>query len=226
MMAEQGNSAPQVFRPRSNTLVRTSILCAVLFIAAGGGVTWGIWWSPYMGRQRVPINQQVPFSHKHHYAGLGIDCRYCHVTVETSSFAGLPPTETCMTCHSQVWTKAPVLEPVRQSWATGRPLHWNRVDNLPAFVFFNHGIHVQKGVGCSTCHGPVQDMPVVWKAHGMWMKWCMQCHSDPAPNLRPQADIFNMNWKPGPNQRRKGETLIKDYHINTQTLRDCSICHR
>lgn len=225
-MAELGNTAPQVFRPRSNSLVRTGIVGVVLFVAAAGGVSWGIWWSPYMGRQQLPINQDVPFSHKHHCQGLGIDCRYCHVSVETSSFAGIPPTETCMTCHSQVWTQAPVLRPVRESWVTHRPLHWNRVYNLPDFVFFNHSIHVRKGVGCSTCHGPVQKMPVLWKAHGMWMKWCMDCHTDPAPHLRRQSEIFDMNWTPGPNQRQQGEKLVKAYHINTQMLRDCSICHR
>lgn len=220
------NSLPQVFRPRSNSLVRTSIAGIFFFMTAAGGITWGVWWSPYMDRRGIPITQAVPFSHKHHYAELGIDCRYCHVSVETSSFAGLPPTETCMTCHSQIWTKAPVLRPVRESWATGQPLHWNRVHNLPAFVFFNHGIHVQKGVGCSTCHGPVDQMPMTWKAHSMWMKWCMDCHTDPTPNLRPASKIFDMNWKPGPNQHEQGEQLLKEYHINTARLRDCNICHR
>ncbi len=206
--------------------MRTSIAAVVGFLAVGGGITWAVWWSPYMGRQHIPITQAVPFSHKHHVGGLGLDCRYCHVSVETSSFAGMPPTETCMTCHSQVWKDAPVLEPVRESWARQRPLHWNRVYNLPAFVFFNHGIHVQKGVGCSTCHGRVQDMPLTWKHEGMWMKWCMNCHTDPAPYLRPQSKVFDMNWEPGPNQRQKGEQLIKQYHIHTKTMRDCDTCHR
>lgn len=131
-----------------------------------------------------------------------------------------------MTCHSQVWTQAPLLRPVRESWATQRPLHWNRVYNLPDFVFFDHSIHIRKGVGCSTCHGKVQDMPVLWKQEGMWMKWCMQCHTDPAPRLRTQSEIYNMNWNPGPNQSTQGKELVKAYHINTQTLRDCDICHR
>lgn len=225
-MADLGDTTPQVFHPRGNLLMRAGILGGVLLVAAGGGITWGIWWSPYLSRQGIPINQNVPFSHKHHYGGLGIDCRYCHTTVESSSFAGLPPTETCMTCHSQVWTGAPLLRPVRESWTTRRPLHWNRVHNLPAFVFFDHSIHVRKGVGCSTCHGPVQDMPLVWKEHGMWMKWCMECHTDPAPHLRPPAEIFNMNWRPPPDQREQGAKLVREYHINTQILRDCSICHR
>lgn len=225
-MAESRRDSPQVFRPRSNSLMRTGIFGACFLLAVSGGITWGVWWSPYMTRQNVPINQPVPFSHKHHVNGLGLDCRYCHVTVEHSSFAGMPPTETCMTCHSRVWTEAPVLAPVRQSWRMKRPLHWNRVYNTPAFVFFNHGAHIQNGIGCSTCHGPVQDMPMTWKAHAMWMRWCTDCHSNPKPYLRPQSQIFNMNWKAGANQNEDGEKLMKFYNIRTNSLTDCSVCHR
>src|SRR6185312_7602198 len=115
--------------------------------------------SPYETMQNEAREQPVAFSHEHHVSGLGIDCRYCHTTVETSSFAGLPPTETCMTCHSRLWTEAPMLAPVRQSFATQQPLEWKRVNQLPGFVYFNHSIHVNKGIGCSTCHGQVDQMP-------------------------------------------------------------------
>ncbi len=197
----------------------------MIVILTGTGV-WLVWWSPYMTRQYVPIGQPVPFSHEHHHAGLGIDCRYCHVTVEYSSTAGLPPTETCMTCHSQVWTEAPVLQPVRQSWATGQPLRWNRVHRLPDFVFFNHGIHVQKGIGCSTCHGRVDQMPVVWKENTLWMKWCLDCHRDPAQYIRPKEEVFAMAYQPPATQREQGAELVALYRIHTQSLTDCSMCHR
>src|SRR5438270_8338611 len=146
---------PQIFRRSSNTLARAFLVGAGLFFFLFWGVVYAIYRSPYTTAQNVPQVQPVPFSHQHHYSGLGIDCRYCHTSVETSSFAGIPPTETCMTCHSQVWTDAPMLAPVRQSLATEQPLRWNRVNDLPDFVFFNHSIHVQIGIGCSTCHGRV-----------------------------------------------------------------------
>jgi hypothetical protein len=187
---------------------------------------WAVWWSPWTTRQHVPLDQPVPFSHEHHVGGLGIDCRYCHTTVETSSTAGIPPTETCMTCHSQLWTQAPLLEPVRQSWATSQPIEWNRVHDLPAFVFFNHSIHVQKGIGCSTCHGRVDRMPLVWQEHTLWMKWCIDCHKDPARQIRPKSEVFNMAYEPPANQQELGRRLVQEYHVHTEQLRDCSMCHR
>src|SRR5205807_10060649 len=158
-----GDSAmPQIFGRSSNTWARASIIGAVGFFFLLWGVLYAMYRSPYATEQNVPRVQVVPFSHQHHYSGLGIDCRYCHTSVETSAFAGVPPTETCMSCHSQVWTDAPMLAPVRHSLATDTPLEWNRVNDLPDFVFFNHGIHVQKGIGCSTCHGRVDQMPLTW----------------------------------------------------------------
>jgi NAD-dependent SIR2 family protein deacetylase len=162
-------------------------------------------------------------------AGLGLDCRYCHTSVEHSSFAGLPPTETCMTCHSQVWRDAPILAPVRESLATRQPIHWNRVNQTPDFVFFNHSIHVEKGIGCSTCHGPVDQMPITWKEHSLYMRWCLDCHSAPERNLRPRSEIFNMQWEPPPDPAQRGKELAAAYHIATnrlQQLTDCSMCHR
>src|SRR5438045_2667535 len=145
----------QIFQQRSNTIARTSLLAIVLLLIGSGWGLHAVYWSPFTTDVRVPLEQPVPFSHQHHVGGLGIDCRYCTTSVETSAFAGMPQTETCMTCHSRLWTDAPMLAPVRQSLATGTPLEWTRVHDLPDFVFFNHSIHVNKGIGCSTCHGAV-----------------------------------------------------------------------
>jgi hypothetical protein len=219
----------QIFRKSSNSLARVFIVGGVLGFFALWGLLYLIYRSPYTTDVNVPREQRVPFSHQHHVAGLGLDCRYCHTSVEKSSFAGLPPTETCMTCHSRVWTDAPILSPVRQSLATQQPLRWKRVNQLPDFVFFNHSIHVQKGVGCSSCHGPVNQMPLTWKAHSLYMRWCLDCHEAPEKQLRPRSEIYNMNWQPPADQTARGAQLIKDYHISTERLaqlRDCSMCHR
>jgi hypothetical protein len=217
---------PQIFRRRANGIARASIGFAVLIVVLSGSGVWAVWWSPYMTRQNVALDQPVPFSHEHHNAGLGIDCRYCHTTVETESMAGLPPTETCMTCHSQVWTEAPVLAPVRASWTTGQPVRWNRVHDVPDFVFFNHGIHVQKGIGCSTCHGRVDQMPLVRKEHTLWMKWCIECHKHPERQIRPKEEVFNMAYLFPKNQEEVGRKLVAKYNVHTEQLTDCSMCHR
>jgi hypothetical protein len=179
----------------------------------------------YFTEKRFPQPQPVPFSHEHHVGGLGLDCRYCHTTVEVSATAGMPPTHTCMTCHSQLWTNAAMLEPVRQSLAQGVPIRWNRVNTLPDYVFFNHSIHVAKGVGCTTCHGPIDRMPLVWKGASLQMEWCLDCHRDPAPNLRPREAVFDPAWKRGPDTP-PGKQLLAQYHIHPETLSDCSVCHR
>lgn len=216
----------QIFRRGANHVVRASLAVIVMGMLLTGLGVWAVWWSPYMTRQGFALDQPVPFSHQHHNAGLGIDCRYCHTTVETGSAAGMPSTETCMTCHSQVWTDAPVLQPVRQSWVTGRPLRWNRVHDLPAFVFFNHGIHVQKGIGCSTCHGRVDQMPLVHQEHTLWMKWCVECHKHPEKQMRPREAIFDMAYNSPKDQEALGKKLVTDYAVHTAQLTDCSICHR
>jgi hypothetical protein len=216
----------QVFGPRSNSVARTSIAVALLLVAVGGAGTWAVWCSPYMTRKHLALDQPAPFSHQHHYGGLGIDCRYCHTTVETSNTAGMPSTETCMTCHSQVWTEAPVLEPVRESWRTGDPIRWTRVHDNPDFVYFNHSIHVQKGIGCSSCHGRVDQMPLVWKEHTLWMRWCMDCHKHPEEQIRPKDQVFNMAYQPPRDQVTLGRQLVQAYHIRTTQLSDCSMCHR
>jgi hypothetical protein len=219
----------QLFSKGGNSVFRAALLCGVGGIFVFGGVVYAIYRSPYTTRQNMPRDQVVPFSHQHHVAGLGLDCRYCHTSVEESSFAGLPPTETCMTCHSRVWTDAPLLAPVRESLANRKPLEWNRVHQLPDFVFFNHGINVQKGVGCSTCHGQVDQMPLTWKAHSLYMRWCVDCHEAPQKQLRPRDQIFSMSWEPGPDQERLAKQLLQDYQISTNRLnqlKDCSMCHR
>jgi hypothetical protein len=217
---------PQIFSRQANVFARTSILVVLLLLLLTGASVWAVWWSPYMTRKHFALDQPAPFSHEHHYAGLGIDCRYCHTSVESSSAAGMPSTETCMTCHSQIWTDAPVLEPVRESWRTGLPIRWTRVHDNPDFVFFNHSIHVQKGVGCSTCHGRVDQMPLVWKEHSLWMRWCIDCHQNPAEQIRPRSEVFNMAYQPPVNQGDLGRRLVKEYEIHTSQLRDCSVCHR
>jgi hypothetical protein len=188
-----------------------------------------IWYGPlsdYSTDVAMAQLQPVPFSHKHHVEGLGLDCRYCHTSVETSANAGIPPIETCMTCHSQIWTNAAVLAPIRKAFADGVPIQWNRVNYLPDYVYFNHSIHIAKGVACTTCHGPVGDMPLMYRAHSLDMSWCLDCHRNPAPNLRPQAAVFDPNWKRSASTP-SGADLMKAYHIHPALmLTDCSVCHR
>jgi len=215
---------PQLFQRYTNTLAPASIVA--VFIALSAAV-WGmhaIIFSPYATEVGQPVSQVVPFSHQHHVAGLGIDCRYCHTGVETSAFAGLPATETCMTCHSQIWRDAPMLEPVRQSWATGQPLHWNRVHNLPDYVYFDHSIHIQKGVGCISCHGRVDRMPLMAKSETLYMRWCLDCHKAPEDHLRPKNEVFVM--KDIVPDEKRGVALLRAEEIDKTHLQDCSVCHR
>ena len=172
------------------------------------------------------VRQPVPFSHEHHAGALKIDCRYCHDTVEESSVAGLPPTHTCMSCHSQIWTDEPMLQPVVQSLIEGEPIRWNRVTELPDFVYFHHGVHVNAGVGCDTCHGPVDAMPLTYRAETFSMGWCLECHADPAPHLRPRQAVTDMNWTTARDRRELGNELIETHHVQTDNLTDCYMCHR
>src|ERR1041385_2909448 len=216
----------QIFGKSSNSVVRIILVGAFPGCSLFWGAVYAVYQSPYTTDVNVPLAQPAPFSHQHHVAGLGLDCRYCHTSVEKSSFAGLPPTETCMTCHSQVWRDAPVLAPVRESLATQQPIPWKRVNQLPDFVFFNHSIHVQKGIGCSTCHGAVDQMPITWKEHSLYMRWCLDCHEAPEKHLRPRDQIYNPEWKEPSDQLQRGSMLMTEYHISTnrlQQLRDCSM---
>jgi hypothetical protein len=214
----------QVFGPGANSLARFTLLGAILGLVAAFVAAEVYVRSPYVTRVGAPVDQPVPFSHKHHVSDDGIDCRYCHTTVETSAFAGIPPTQTCMNCHAQIFSQSPVLAPVRDSFQTGEPIHWNRVNALPDFVYFDHSIHVQKGVGCSTCHGPVDQMPLTWKAQSLQMGWCLECHMDPAHFVRPHEEVFNMAWQPPANQDELGRQIVQAYHVQSKI--SCSTCHR
>ena len=170
------------------------------------------------------ITQPVQFSHAHHVGGVGLDCRYCHTSVEQSAFANIPPTKTCMNCHSQIWATAPILEPVRASFRDNNHLRWTRVHDLPDFVYFNHSIHVNKGVGCTTCHGQVDRMPLMWQEQSLQMEWCLDCHRNPEQYVRPREAVFRVDYVPPANQAELGKRLVADYHI--QKLTSCSTCHR
>ena len=215
----------QIFSRSANWASRASILLGLVIVGSALSYLLNINRTYYVSEVNVPKDQPVPFSHKHHVTGMGIDCRYCHTTVETSAFAGIPPTETCMSCHSQVWTEAPILEPVRASFRDNKPLRWTRVHDLPDFVYFNHSIHVAKGVGCQTCHGQVDQMPLMWKENTLNMEWCLECHRAPEKFIRPREEVFNMAWKPPRNQEEVGQRLVEEYQVRKAHLTDCSICH-
>jgi hypothetical protein len=184
----------QVFDRSSNALARFSLVLTGLIVIALGVALNYLQRSPWVTRQGQRADQPVPFSHKHHVEGLGLQCQYCHTSVEKSSYAGIPPTKTCMNCHSQIWTNAQLLEPVRKSWATGESIQWIRVHDLPDYVYFNHEIHVNKGIGCASCHGRVDQMPIMYEQNSLQMEWCLNCHRNPAVNLRPTSEIYNMAW--------------------------------
>ena len=185
----------QIFDRSSNALARMSLVLTGLIVIALGVTLDSLQRSPWVTRQGQRPDQPVPFSHKHHVQGLGLQCQYCHVTVEKSSYAGIPPTKTCINCHSQIWTNAALLEPVRHSWATGESLVWTKVHDLPDYVYFNHSIHVNKGLGCASCHGRVDLMPLMYQQNTLQMEWCLNCHRDPAKNLRPVSQVYNMAWE-------------------------------
>ena len=216
----------QIFPRWFDTLARAGIVGAVLAVP-GTALGLGVFYrSDYVTGEHVAYRQPVPFSHAHHVGQLGIDCRYCHTSVEESAFAGVPPTATCMNCHEQIWVGADTLAPVRESWKTGTPLRWRRVHSLPGFVYFDHSIHVAKGVGCVECHGRVDEMPLTWQEKPLTMGWCLDCHRDPAPHLRPRGEVFNMAWAAGPDDP-PGTRLAEDYRIkDAHTLTSCSTCHR
>lgn len=216
---------PHLFQPYADSVARVVLISilAVPFLA----IAVGYWLSAseYETDQSLTPDQPVPFSHQHHVGGLGLDCRYCHTGVETSAVAGIPPTHTCMTCHSQLYTQTAMLAPVRESLADNKPIHWNKVNRLPDYVYFDHSIHVAKGIGCSTCHGDVAKMPLMRQAAPLTMGWCLDCHRDPAPNMRPIADIFDPDWKPSADQDKRGVVLAHQY-LDNKHLTDCSVCHR
>src|SRR5258706_2023528 len=231
---------PQVFHRSTTSISRFTIFGALFMVAALGWLGDLMQRSAYVNYMGVAQLQPVPFSHQHHAGSLGIDCRYCHTSVETAGFAAVPPTKTCMNCHSQIWTGAPMLEPVRESFRTGKSMQWTRVNDLPDFVYFDHSIHVNKGVGCDSCHGPVDKMPLMYQAESLQMEWCLNCHRAPDKFLRPKDQVFNMryeqpseekpldvNGKHYTDQRELGKDLIHLYGVRSpKDITSCSTCHR
>jgi hypothetical protein len=215
---------PQIFHRSANTLSKVSLAGIVLLVGGLIGLAMLLGRSSYVTRAQEYVEQPVQFSHLHHVLDDGIDCRYCHTSVETSSFAGIPPTKTCMNCHSQIWQSAPILEPVRASFREDKPMTWVRVHDLPDFVYFNHSIHVKKGMGCETCHGRIDQMPLTRQENSLQMEWCLNCHRNPQEFVRPREEVFTMGYRPSEAQATLGPKLVAEYNIKPST--DCSTCHR
>ncbi|NHZ73477.1 MAG: cytochrome C [Nitrospirae bacterium] len=213
----------QIFKPSTNTLARVTLFGAIFFLLVSVWILVSLNRSAYATRQTIIRAQPVPFSHDHHTEAMGISCLYCHTSVEESAFAGVPPTATCMNCHKLIWNDSPMLEPVRESFRTGEPIRWARVNDLPDFVYFNHSIHIAKGVGCATCHGRVDKMPLLRQAESLQMEWCLDCHRSPQDFVRPRSEIYNMEWE-AEDQAAVGARLVEEYNI--QSLVSCSVCHR
>ena len=219
----------QIFPRSANALVRSTLFGVLSLVAIGTWLVFTLMRSSWATKQNEFVEQPIQFSHAHHVGGEGIDCRYCHTSVEKSSFAGIPPTKTCMNCHSQLWTNAPILEPVRASFRSDTPLSWIRVNDLPDFVYFSHQIHIKQGVGCNVCHGQVDKMPLMYQAQSLLMEFCLDCHRALEKYIRPRAEVFNMNYQvpAGTTQLEQGLKLKKDFGIaSVQHMTSCSICHR
>jgi cytochrome c7-like protein len=217
----------QLFHRNTNVYSRLSVFAVLLFVGGVGATLAMLNWSGYNTNQNVHVDQPIQFSHAHHVGGMGIDCRYCHTSVEESAFANIPPTKTCMNCHSLIWANAPILEPVRASFRDNTPLQWTRVHDLPDFVYFNHSIHVTQGIGCATCHGAVDRMPLMYQTSTLTMSWCLDCHRNPAQNVRPRSEVYNMAWERPANDPGLGERLVREYKIaSVEQLTSCSTCHR
>jgi hypothetical protein len=216
---------PQIFKATTNSLARTSLVVTVLAIGGLGGALFEIIAdSSYATRQGEAREQPIPFSHAHHVGSMGIDCRYCHTGVENSQHAMVPPTKTCMNCHSQIWVNSSTLQPVRDSYQTNESIRWTKVNDLPDYVYFNHSIHVKKGVGCETCHGRVDTMPLMYQQASLQMRWCLDCHRNPEKYVRPREMVTKMGYEPAEPQETLGPKLVKEYNI--QKLETCWTCHR
>jgi hypothetical protein len=228
---------PQVFPKGTNVIARLTVLGLPILLGSGAVGGAAFYRSDYSTGTREVVEQPVPFSHKHHVGQLGIGCQYCHTAVEQSASAGFPPTKTCMNCHQQMWVGADLLAPVRDSYSSGIPITWTKVHNVPHYTYFNHSIHISKGVGCYSCHGRVDEMGLMFQTKTLLMEWCLDCHREPEKNLRPREEVFNMTWKPenrinpdtgrGYDQLTLGKKLKEEYQVREMSvLTNCSICHR
>jgi hypothetical protein len=217
----------QFFHKSANNIARISMIVAVVLAGVAFYAYTQLARSSYVTNKFVEVQQPVQFSHKHHVGDDGIDCRYCHQTVETTATAGMPSTQTCMNCHSQIWSDSPYLEPVRASYRENKPIEWQRVHDLPEYVYFNHSIHVAKGVGCSTCHGPIDQMPAVYQENTLQMEWCLACHKEPEKFIRPKSEIYNMQWQDSDLTPAQRLELKEQYRIRQrEMMTSCSTCHR
>lgn len=238
----------QIFRPASNTLAKLALVIGAITPLATMILMSQFTRSSQVTRVNVPYEQPVPFSHEHHVTELGLDCRYCHTSVEKSAQAGYPATHTCMSCHSQIWTNSPLLEPVRESYVKNVPLKWTVINKVPDFVYFNHSIHIKRGVSCNNCHGPVQAMQMVYKGNSFQMRWCLDCHRNPEKYVNKPEFVWNLYRKiqsgapltkeenalrlgrqyhrSSKEELEYGRELVKEYKIKTEQLADCWICHR
>jgi hypothetical protein len=216
---------PKLFPGWADTALRIALVgwVALVLLAVIAPMLWVR--TPYFRNMGFPVDQPVQFDHRHHVEDDGVDCRYCHDLVEKGPYAGVPSTEVCMGCHSQIWRQSPMLEPVRRAWFSGRPLAWNRVTKVPDYAYFDHSIHVSHGVGCASCHGRVDRMALAWQVAPLTMGWCLDCHRDPAPNLRPLDKITSMSWQPPAGDRNAyGRKLAQE--LGVRKLTDCTACHR
>jgi hypothetical protein len=215
----------QLFPRAANQIAKASVVVGGVTGTLGLGLLlFVIPRSGYVTGQKEAREQPVPFYHMHHVGGMGIDCRYCHTSVDKSATAGIPPTKTCMNCHSQIFRDSPTLEPVRASWRNGTSIEWVKVYDLPDFVYFNHSAHVSKGVGCSTCHGRIDRMAYVVQEKSLLMEWCLDCHRQPEKYLRPKKEVYNPAYEAPANQLELGRRLATDYDVKPQVT--CSTCHR
>lgn len=219
---------PQIFHRAFNTISLVTIYGSVLFLALAGWMIYTLARSPYATNAGITVEQPVPFSHAHHVNELGIDCRYCHTSADKSSFAGIPPVKTCMNCHSQVWHGADMLAPVRESYRSGKAIEWNRVHRLGDYCYFDHSIHVKKGMACVTCHGQVDNMHLMRQNATLLMEWCIDCHRAPEKHVRPRDQVYNMSFKPQDagytSQEEMGRDLVQKYQIRSKI--SCNACHR
>ncbi|MEW6015677.1 MAG: cytochrome c3 family protein [Candidatus Zixiibacteriota bacterium] len=213
----------QIFPKWTNQLPVYFIAGAVVILTAVAGIFW-FYGSPKYSDVGYRPKQPVPYSHKLHAGDLGLDCRYCHSQVETSAAAGIPPTQTCMNCHKLILPESEKLLPVRESWSKRLPIQWVRVHNLPDFVYFDHSVHLNAGVGCASCHGNVAQMDVVMQKEPLSMSWCLDCHRNPDRHLRPREELTNMNWTPPVEQPELARRVRAEKGINPTI--DCSGCHR